>query len=442
MAWQNAPMSAFGRLAAIIVALLVVIGIAVVGLNLADSSPTGELDGSASVSPSAQPSTNPDPTPSVAPSPPDPDEALAILEQIEQEVIAIRGLPAADIGAPDLITRAELGEELTQLFEEEYPPEEQERDNIALRALGLLGPDQDVAELQLQLLGDQVLGFYDDVEKRMVVVTDAGLDANAKLTYAHEYTHALQDAAFGLDSLETDAVGEDDRGLARTGLIEGDATVTMLAWAFANLTPEELVEIGTGAVVPDTTGIPSWMVRQLEFPYTDGFNWAAALAGDPTDPDFTELDAAFGEPPDSTEQIIDLDKWAAREEPAAVELPDLAAELGDGWEEVDSTPIGEATIRIILEYHGVSRDEALAAGAGWGGDRCVIASTDDGEFAVAWRLSWDSSADAGEFIDAYRGIVDSLPVSAVVTDIGEGDVLVVHGSSDDILRRTVDAVGG
>ena len=77
-------------------------------------------------------------------------------------MIAIRGLPAADIGAPELLTRDELQEELHASFEEDYPPEEVAEDNASLRALGLLEPDQDIAELQLQLLGDQVLGFYDD----------------------------------------------------------------------------------------------------------------------------------------------------------------------------------------------------------------------------------------------------------------------------------------
>ena len=146
-------------------------------------------------------------------------------------MIAIRGLPAADIGPPELLTREELREELLATFEEDYPPEEQAQDNAALKALGLLEPDQDIAELQLELLGDQVLGFYDDDEKRMVIVTDEGLDALAKFTYAHEYTHALQDAAFDLATLETDAEGQDDRGLARIALVEGDATVTMFAWA-------------------------------------------------------------------------------------------------------------------------------------------------------------------------------------------------------------------
>ena len=100
----------------------------------------------------------------------------------------------------------------------------------------------------------------------MVVVTDEGLDALAKFTYAHEYTHALQDAAFGLDSLDTDAEGEDDRALARTALLEGDATVPMLAWAFANLEPQELAEI-TSAPSPTRPGFRrGWSSRSQSSP--------------------------------------------------------------------------------------------------------------------------------------------------------------------------------
>ena len=205
--------------------------------------------------------------------------------------------------------------ELERLFDENYPPEEREQDTFTLRALGLLGPDEDAAELQLQLLGEQVLGFYDDDARRMVVVVEGEFDAEAQMYYAHEYAHALQDAAFGIDSLETDAEGEDDQSLARTSLMEGDASVTMLAWAFANLTPEELIGIATPTQVPDMTGIPSWMIAQLQFPYYDGLEWASALVGNPiAAPDFGPIDAAFGAPPDSTEQIADLAKWDPRED--------------------------------------------------------------------------------------------------------------------------------
>ncbi|MEA2652682.1 MAG: hypothetical protein QOI85_2403 [Chloroflexota bacterium] len=437
-----ARMSAAHRLVLVLVAIIVLAGVVILGLNVAGTGIGLESDARGSGDPQpveSEPSAEASPDLSAQPSIPSEAEAQAILAEIQDEVIGIRGLEAADIGPAQIISRDELAVELQQLFNEEYPTEDRERDNIELRALGLLEADQDVAELQLQLLGDQVLGFYDDVEKRMVVVSDTGLDVEARITYAHEYTHALQDAAFGLDSLQTDAVGEDDRGLARTALIEGDATVTMLAWMLQNLSQSEILEYFARAEVPDTSGIPSWMVAQLAFPYDAGLTWTTALAGgDPTSPDYTDVDAAFADPPASTEQIMELDKWEAREAPDAVEVADLAAALGDGWEEVDSTPIGQATIEIMLEYFGVPVAEARAAAAGWGGDRAMVATGPDDAFAVAWRLAWDSPADAAEFLTAYESVVDDLDFPASVTELPNGETLVAHASTDELLQQTVD----
>jgi len=441
------PMSAAHRLVVVLVAIIVVAAVAVLGTRATgsgigrgpDTSPTVDVSPSVGATDSVQPSASPEVSAGPKPSAPSEAEAQAILAEIEEQVVAIRGLDAADIGPAEIISRTELAEELQQLFDEQYPPEERERDNISLRALGLLDPDQDVAELQLELLGDQVLGFYDDVEKRMVVVSDTGVDVEARITYAHEYTHALQDEAFGLDSLETDAVGEDDRGLARISLIEGDATVTMLSWILQHLSQGEILEYFSSAEVPDTTGIPSWMVGQLSFPYEAGLNWATSLAGgDPTSPDFTEIDAAYVDPPASTEQIIDLEKWESREAPVSISVPDLAGALGEGWEEVDATPIGQASINIMLEYFGVAAADAGEASVGWGGDRAVIATGPDDAFAVAWKLTWDSADDAAEFLAAYETVVDSLDFPASVTELPSGEILVAHASSEDLLAQTVD----
>src|SRR5688500_15742835 len=296
MAWQNAPVSGLQRIAVILVAVIAILGLAVVALALVDGAPTAGPGSSATARPSGPTSPTAEPAPSGT-AIPDDEEILAVLREIEEQVIAIRGLPAADIGDPDLLSREEARVELRRLFDENYSAEDRERDNVALRALGLIESDQDVAELQLELIGDSVLGFYDDDAKRMVVVSDAGLDAQAKMTYAHEYAHALQDAAYGLDSLETDAEGQDDRGLARTAFIEGDASLVMLSWAFAHLTPQELSEIAT-APLPDTSGIPSWMVEQLVvFPYNAGLVWASAVAGgNPIAPHLAGLGAACGAP--------------------------------------------------------------------------------------------------------------------------------------------------
>lgn len=437
-------MSAPQRAVAIAVAILVIAGAGLLALAFADgriglgpdapASPTTLPSAAASSSPS-RPPPSADPTASDVPADAD---VLAAIAEIEAQVIAIRGLEAADIGPPDLITRAELPAELQRLFDEQYPPDERERDNRTLRAFGLLGPDEDVAELQLRLLGDQVLGFYDTVEERMVVVTDAGLDPAAKLTYAHEYTHALQDAAFAPEHFTAEGLGDDDRQLAMTTLTEGDATVTMLAWAFEHLTQEELLEIGTGTELPDTTGIPSWMVNQLQFPYSAGQVWIGTLARNPLAPDFTAVDAVYADPPQSTEQTMHLDRWESREAPIPVEAPDLAGILGDEWEVIDETPVGEASIGIFLEHFGIDRRVATAAAAGWGGDRAAVAYGPDEAFALAWRLAWDSPEDATEFADAYGAVAATLPFPAAVRSLSGTEVLVVHASTDDLLKQVAD----
>lgn len=437
-------MSASQRVVAIVVAALAVVGVAVIALQaLNPVGPIGGSDGSSSPSSNATlapSSSGAEASERASPTTPDEEAILAVLREIETQVVAIRGLEAADIDDPDFITRAELADELQALFDREYTSEERDRDNRVLRALGLLGADDDVVALQLQMLGQGVYGFYDDVERRMVVVTDTGLDAQAKLSYAHEYTHALQYAAFDVHGLETDEEGQDDRSLARTALIEGDATVTMLAWAFAHLSPEELLEIG-GTPVPDTSGIPGWMVNQLQFPYLAGQAWVGALAGNPLEPDYAEVDAAFADQPDSTEQILDptLEAWVEREAPLAVTVPEFASQLGPGWEAIEETPIGEAAIGITLEYFGVDRAVAADASDGWGGDRVVVASGPDDAFAVAWRLRWDTPGDADAFAAAYETVLEDLPFPAIVRRLADDEVLVVHGATDEILRRVTDA---
>lgn len=437
-------MSTSQRAAALVVALLSVVIVAVVLLSGDDGTIGRDRGGSPSPAPTQSPPTAATASPTESPPPASPGEGeiLEAIARIEEQVIEIRGLPAADIGPAELIGREQLVEELEALFEAEYPVEDRERDNFVLRAFGLIGPDDDVAELQLQLLGDQVLGFYDSQEQRMVVVTDRGLDPEARITYAHEYTHALQDASFGIDSLETDAVGEDDRSLARVALLEGDATVTMLAWALRHLSQQELMEV-SGQPVPDTSGIPSWMVNQLIFPYTAGQLWVMGLVeqagGNPLQPDFTEVDAAYDDPPVSTAQIIDIEKWNDRVEPAPVETPDLAAALGGEWDEVDTSPVGQASIGIMLEHFGVGTTEATDAADGWAGDRAVVARGPDDAFAVAWRSTWETPDDAAAFAAAYETVVDAVDFPVLVTRIGDLDVLVAHASDSDVLRRTVEA---
>jgi hypothetical protein len=435
---NGSPMTPIQRLAAAAAALLtllmaLVLVLRSIGAPVAlgpRTSPSPIPRATGSASPAASPSASGQQSPAST------QDLEAAFAAIEGQVQQIRGLPAAETGPAHIIDRDQLAVELHALFDAEYPQAHRDADNITLRALGLLTADQDVAELQLRLLGEQVLGFYDDRKKRMVVVSDSGLSAEAKITYAHEYTHALQDAAFTLKTLQTDAIGEDDRSLARTALIEGDATQTMFLWAFAgNLDPEELAQLGN-APVPDTGDAPSWMVGLLEFPYTAGLQWVGQVY---QDGGFQAIDAAFTDPPDSSEQVIHYDKWVAREKPIAVSVPDLGPTLGAGWKRVASSPQGEAMLGVMLQFFGVSKADAAQAVAGWGGDRVAVYSGPDGAFSLAWRLAWDSPADATEFADAYAKVTDALPFPARLEAISDTEQLIVHASSDALLETTLAA---
>ena len=78
----------------------------------------------------------------------------------------------------------------------------------------------------------------------MVVVSKSGaIGAIEKVTFAHEFTHALQDQHFGLEGIDVDAVGQGDRSLGRLALVEGDASLLMTHWLSGHLTAAEIEEL-------------------------------------------------------------------------------------------------------------------------------------------------------------------------------------------------------
>jgi len=371
------------------------------------------------------------PTASATPSPT--PNAAQIFGQIETQVRSLRALSAPKLAPPAIITRAQLEAELRGRFDRDYPPARRAADNVMFRALGLLTATQDIGELQLRLLSGQVIGFYDDETKRMTLVSDSGLGPQVKITYAHEYTHALQDHAFGLGSLHLDAPGEDDRDLARLSLVEGDATAVMFQWALDHMSPQDLVGVSQGPA-PNMSGIPAWMVQDLEFPYTAGQQFVTRLQASGGT---SAVDQAFRRPPASTEQILHYNKYLSREAPAKVSAPPLAPALGNGWRAQPADTLGEAFIRFWLQALGVTDTEVQQAAAGWGGDRVVAATGPGGAIAVAWDLVWDTPADAAQFALAYRLAAAHLTVTGRLVAISDRESLVVQASSPAIVEREV-----
>jgi hypothetical protein len=431
------PMSPLARrLAAIAVLVLSLFIVAVLGLRgMGFQIGFGPFANPTPVAEAATPQPS-GPAPSL--------DALTVFAQIEEQVRDLRQLPAAKIGPPQILTRAELADVLPGLLE---PP----LDDQTLRALGLLTADQDIVALTEQLYTAQVLGFYDFDAKRMVVVSDAGLTPAAEITYAHEYTHAMQDAAFDTSAIQKQVAGKRDRELALLGLEEGDATTSMVIWAIGHLSAEELAGI-TETPVPDMSGIPDWMVRLLEFPYLSGAEFVGRLYASGG---WDAVDAAYGDLPASTEQVLHPQKYIDGEPPVDVEPIDLSSllipcsqcsgDLVDAWTPLPVTTLGEEWIQIWLEGLGVEATLAARGADGWGGDSLMVTSGGlgsavSGEWALSWRIAWDAPIDSTEFETAYAAVHAGLPFASRLVHVSDRETVVLHASSAELLDRIATLV--
>ena len=121
-------------------------------------------------------------------------------------------------------------------------------------------------------------------------------------------------------------------------------------------------------------------------------------------------------------------------------MADLAAALGDGWTEVDDTPIGQAFLRMMLEYHGIGAQEARDGDRGLG--RRPGRRRDRSGRGLRSRLAPGLGHAARMPTSSSRPTPPPSPTfdfEASVIELGSGEVLVAHGSDVEILRRTVDA---
>ena len=117
---------------------------------------------SAATSTPGGPSLNPSPSLSPASaSPAAPIDEAAVYRQIEDQVIALRGLPAKQRLEPTILDEAQLRVRIEAQFRAENPPAEIAASQATLVAMGLLPAGTSLADLYVNLLGSQVAGYYD-----------------------------------------------------------------------------------------------------------------------------------------------------------------------------------------------------------------------------------------------------------------------------------------
>jgi hypothetical protein len=337
------------------------------------------------------------------------------MDEIQMQVILERGLKPSENVNRGLYSSEQLQERVLNDFLEEYSPEEAQSDALSLAAFGLLEPDFDLYNFYIDLLSEQIAGFYDQETKEMVVVQGEGFNGPERLTYAHEYTHALQDQNYdiedGLNFNDEACEFDSERCAAVQALIEGDASLAELTWFFENGTPEdqaEIMEFYNTFEMPVFDSAPEFITMDFTFPYDYGYTFVESLH---SQGGWGTVDRAYQNLPQSTEQILHPERYPD-DQPIAMALPDFSGILDSNWEEIDRGTMGEWYTYLILSKGldinaRLDEETASLATEGWGGDAYIVYHNADTQESVMLLLStWDTPEDADEFAAAFRDYVN------------------------------------
>ena len=332
------------------------------------------------------------------------------MDQIQEEVIEIRGLqPNTEIPRA-LLTPDQLRQNVIDDFLAEYTQDDADQDVITLSILGLLPSDFDLMTFYEDLYSEQIAGYYDNETKEMYVVSGSGFNGPEKMTYSHEFTHILQDQNYDFENglrLSDEACGEEsERCAATSALIEGDASLTEYLWYFQYATDQDQSDVQTfyeSFQSPVYDSAPEYMKSDFLFPYSSGQEFVQVLHDQGG---WQAINNTYANPPVSTEQILHPSRYPG-DTPVKVNLPDLTSALGEGWEQIESDVVGEWYAYLILAkgYAPESKlDDAVAreAAEGWGGDAFqVYHNANSDQTVLIMKTTWDTGWDAKEYYEAF-----------------------------------------
>lgn len=324
-------------------------------------------------------------------------------------------------------SRAQVREFLVRKFNESTPAEQLRGEEMAYKLFGLLPDTMDLRRFLLELLTEQIVGYYDPTTKVLYVVEGAPDDLSG-ITVTHELIHALQDQYVNLDSIQK-ATGNSDRQAAAQAVLEGQATyeqmeVMLGANAAARLpggwdrVRDEIRQ--SQSSMPIFAAAPMAIQESLLFPYLNGAEFTRRF--EQRSPGRSPLDSM----PVSTEQILSEEAYfgAPRDNPSTVTLPPSR----DGEHEES---LGEFGTRLLIFQHQRNSQQAIGAAHGWDGDRYRVIRSGDGR-GILWVTVWDSVTDAAQFVEAlgqgigrrYRAGAPAISPDGTRTYMGSGRTVV------------------
>lgn len=273
----------------------------------------------------------------------------------------------------------------------------------AYKRLGMIPDTLDLQKFLIDLLEEQIVGYYDPKTRVLFIVSDAPKEA-VGITITHELVHALQDQYISLDSTQR-IEGQNDRQSAAQAVFEGQAVYEQVSAMLGGTNVAINLPGGWDRVrdmirenqssMPVFARAPTVIQETLIFPYLSGAEFVRNYK------DRAPPKPLYDDMPVSTEQILHPTAFfGTRDAPTTVTLPVLQGAVST----YDNT-LGEFETRLFLFEHLKDQNDAVQGATGWDGDRYALFNTAGGQ-GIAWVSVWDSQADASEFYDLLGKAID------------------------------------
>lgn len=357
----------------------------------------------------------------------------------------LRGLRFTHDVAHETIEHADLGERIRDQLTKTMP---YSTDDFAviLQALQLIEPGKpsDVIDSMLKLYEAQVLAFYDPVSHTYYSIRggqpaglgDAGNMADA--VEIHELTHALQDQHFDAGTRDLALMKDTDAGMAYHSLLEGEASVVMLAYVLGKdgvsldtvAKNEALVRQMTSATTAADKSIdpatPRYFLESLMFPYAAGMKLVleAYRRGG-----WNLVNRMDENPPRSTREVIHYNEYFSRlDHGTGVAVP------------FDALPQGGVKSPLTVEHLGEFHWRYLVgegSSYGWVDDRVTITQNDHCQPTVLVETKWQDVKQARVFREAYVAFLRKRGLQPLVAKGNGTTVRVAYGVDDALMERFV-----
>jgi hypothetical protein len=397
------------------------------------------------------------------------DQAKELFRSVD-EILAFAskdsGLPITHSVKRKLITRDEVNKYLREKFADDAGAKKLARSEIVLKKFGLLDRGFHLQPFMIQLLTEQVAGFYDDKTKTVNLLDWIDPDEQ-KPVLAHELTHALQDQK--VDLMKWSDVGSDDiaknvaqdnqhiqtdeADTARDAVAEGQAMAVFMDYTMRSTGHTLATSPGLmdklKEMVSDTSGspilerAPLLLQQSLLFPYAEGLGFEdAILLKNGKDAAFADV---LANPPASTFEILHPVAYMEHMAVPMLRMPDIHPLIDADYAPYDVGVMGEFDVKILTQLFG-GEQIAAALTPEWNGGiyyaaqrKSAVTPEEKGSTAsigLLYYSKWKDEDSARSFLRVYAGQLprkystlaerkkDEADDSEQVYTTNEGDVLL------------------